>query len=184
MTQNYDMRGDVEPSVLRGAVAGAIGGLIGSFAMSEFQGWWSRVISGHEPRSSAGRHDARDWQEKNEGQNANEIVGDQVAALVLQRPPVGEERAISAAMVHYAFGAAMGAFYGVLAERERRPSLFSGGAFGTAVWAAADEIAIPMLGLSRSDVSYPVESHLQSWTAHVVYGVTTEISRRSLRAVI
>jgi hypothetical protein len=142
--------------------------------MSEFQGWWSRVVDGHEPQSAAGRHDARDWQEKQEGRNANEILGAQAAAFVLDRPPTRRERGIAAGTVHYAFGAAMGAAYGVLAARRGGAPPLSGAAWGTAVWLVADEVAMPLLGLARDDVDYPLSAHLQSWTAHIVFGLTTE----------
>jgi putative membrane protein len=167
----------------RAAIAGAIGGLAGSWTMSEFQGWWSRRVDGREPHSSAGRHDARDWQEKNEGQNANEILGGEIAARALDRPPTRNERGIAAAAVHYAFGAAMGAVYGILAEQRGGAPPLAGAAWGTAVWVGADEIAVPLLGLARTDVSYPLESHLQSWAAHLVYGLTTESVERVFRSV-
>jgi hypothetical protein len=184
MTNNRENRPPRRRHPARGAIAGAIGGLIGTWAMSEFQGWWSRTVDGHEPRSAAGRHDARDWQEKNEGQNANEIVGERIAAAVLQRPPARQERAISAAIVHYGFGTSMGAVYGVLAERATEAPFLAGAAFGTAVWVAADEIAVPLLGLSRSDADYPLEAHAQAWAAHLAYGLATETVRRSLRTFI
>ena len=51
-----------------------------------------------------------------------------------------------------------------------------------AVWAGADELAMPLLGLSRRD--YPLEAHLQAFTAHLVYGVTTEAVRRLFRRAL
>jgi hypothetical protein len=168
----------------KGALAGALGGAIGSLAMSEFQGWWSRAVNGREPQSAAGRHDSRDWQEKNEGQNANEIVGDRLAIAALRRAPTREERAVAAAAMHYAFGAAMGAAYGVLVERRQGTPPLAGAAWGTAVYVVADEIAMPLLGLARSDADYPVESHLQSWAAHLVYGLATESTHRVIRKAL
>jgi hypothetical protein len=74
--------------------------------------------------------------------------------------------------VHYAFGASMGAIYGAYSQRHKPER--SGAAFGTTVWLAADEIAMPVLGLSNSTATRPFEMHLQSLVAHLVYGATTE----------
>ena len=82
--------------------------------------------------------------------------------------------------MHYLFGATVGAIYGAYAERLQANS--SGAAFGTTVWLAADEIAMPLLGLSDSTARRPLEMHLQSLAAHLVYGSATEMTRRSVRA--
>ena len=56
-------------NVAAGIVAGLIGGLVGTWVMSEFQGLWSKAADGRDPQSAAGRHDARDWQERYQGAN-------------------------------------------------------------------------------------------------------------------
>jgi uncharacterized membrane protein YagU involved in acid resistance len=48
------------------------------------------------------------------------------------------------------------------------------------VWAAADEIAMPLFGLSRPTTRRPIEMHAQSFAAHIVYGVVTELGRRAV----
>jgi len=47
---------------------------------------------------------------------------------------------------------------------------------------AADEIAMPLLGLSDSTVRRPFEMHLQSLVAHLVYGAAAEMTRRAVHA--
>jgi uncharacterized membrane protein YagU involved in acid resistance len=56
----------------------------------------------------------------------------------------------------------------------------TGAAFGSTVWLAADEIAMPLLGLSQSMTRRLLEMHLQSFAAHLVFGTATELARRSL----
>jgi putative membrane protein len=165
----------------RATLTGAIGGLVGAWAMSEFQGWWDSAQHKREPHSSAGRHDARGWKEKNEGRNANEIVGERVATMVLRRPPTAAERGVAAAIAHYTFGAAAGATYGALAERWGGPAPLSGATLGTVMWIGADNVAMPLFGLAHSDINYPMEAHLQSLVSHLVYGLTTESIHRLLR---
>jgi hypothetical protein len=44
---------------------------------------------------------------------------------------------------------------------------------GVRLWMIADEMAMPLLGLSRAPTSRPAEMHAQSLTAHMVYGLVT-----------
>jgi putative membrane protein len=178
MNQN----GNHQSDAAKGAVAGIIGGLAGTFAMSEFQGWWSRAIRGVQPQSSAGEHDARDWQELEEGTNANELTAQTLAKATIGRSLDQRELSVAAPAVHYTFGALMGGFYGAMAENAPGVRALSGAAYGTAVWAAADEIAMPVLGLSDRTDKQPFERHFHSFAAHIVFGVTTELVRRGVRA--
>ena len=148
--------------------------------MSEVQRLWTYMVDGDPPESAGGRHDARDWQERSEHQNSNELAAQAVASYLFRRRLTREELRVAAPLVHYLFGAAVGAIYGAYAERRQADR--SGAAFGTTVWLTADEIAMPLLGLSDSTARRPVEMHLQSLVAHLVYGTATEMTRRSVRA--
>ena len=153
-------------------LAGAIGGVAGSWAMSEAQRAWTHAVDGTAPVSAAGKHDARDWQKRTEGQNSNEIAAQLLATRFVGHRLEGGELAVAAALVHHTFGAAMGALYGAYLTRHRR--LDTGVGFGLTVWLLADEIAMPLLGLSGSTLRRPFEKHLQSIAAHIVFGMTTE----------
>ena len=161
--------------MLNGMLAGALGGLAGTWAMNEAQRMWTNAVDGEAPESAAGKHDARDWQERSEGQNSNEIAAQAVAGTVIGRRLHREELAVGAALVHYSFGAAVGALYGALAARHPRQA--SGVGFGLAVWLLADEIAMPLLGLSESTLRRPAEKRMQSIAAHIVFGMTAEATR-------
>jgi putative membrane protein len=178
------MRNGHRTDVRAGIVAGLIGGLAGTWAMSQFQAKWSKVVDGDEPGSAGGRHDARDWQERNEDQNANEIAAQKVATATIDRPLTRQELEVAAPLVHYAFGATMGALYGGLVEVSPPVRWLGGSGWGTALWMVGDEIAVPLLGLSRAGQDYPVEAHLQAFAAHIVYGVTADVVRRGVRALI
>jgi hypothetical protein len=167
--------------MLKGILAGAIGGLVGTWAMSEAQRSWTHAVDGHAPtpESAAGKHDARDWQERSEGQNSNEIAAQAVATNTIGRRLDRSELAVGAALTHYLFGCAVGALYGAYAERRGRDA--KGIGFGLAVWLLADEIGMPVLGLSDSTLRRPLEKHLQSITAHIVFGTTAESARAAIR---
>ena len=164
----------------KGIVAGAIGGLVGTWAMSEAQRLWTHAVDGNAPESAGGRHDARDWQERSEHRNANELAPQAIARHTLGRSLTRQELRVAAPLTHYLFGAAMGAAYGAYARRRHVPA--SGAGFGITVWLAADEIAMPLLGLSHSTARRPLEMHLQSFVSHLVYGIATDLARRSLQA--
>ena len=86
-------------------------------------------------------------------------------------------------LVHYSFGTLQGAVYGTVAEMTgASKGLLSGLIFGTALYLAADEMAVPALGLSGKLTEYPLSSHLYGLASHLVYGVSTEVARRGLRA--
>ena len=161
-----------------GLLKGAIGGIAGTWAMNEAQRAWTLAADDVPPESAAGRHDARDWQERSEHQNSNELAAQALAIRFLGRRLREEELRVAAPLLHFLFGAAMGALYGVYAERRRRDA--SGAAFGTAVWLVADEIAMPLLGLSAPTTRRPLEMHLQSFASHLAFGTTTEVTRRLL----
>lgn len=154
--------------------------MVGTWAMSEVQRLWTHVVDGSPPASSGGRHDARDWQERSEDQNANELAAQALARFALGRCLTRRELGFAAPLVHYVFGTAVGAIYGAYAERRQVNG--SGAGFGTMVWLAADEIAMPLLGLSDSTARRPLEIHLHSFVAHLVYGTATEATRRAVRA--
>ena len=170
--------------IAKGALAGVIGGLAGTYAMNHAQRWWSRSVHGAEPESAAGRHDARDWQELAEGQNSNEIAAQTAAVHTIGRPLDRGELKVGATAVHFAFGAAMGGLYGAFWEISPSTRQMGGAAFGTTVWAAADEVAMPLLGLSGPTTEHPPERHVHAFAAHIVFGVTTEIVRRGVRALL
>lgn len=168
----------------QGILAGAIGGLVGTWAMSQAQRGWTRAVEGDPPESAGGKHDARDWQERDEGRNANELAAQAIASRVLGRCLTRDELAIAAPACHYAFGTTMGALYGLYAHRARGGRTANGLGLAIGVWLLADEIAMPLLGLSRPTTQRPTEMHLQSLAAHLVYGATTEAVRGPVRSLL
>lgn len=165
-------------------VAGAIGGLLGTWTMNYAQRAWTRAMGEPPPPSAGGKHDARDWQERIEHQNSNELAAQAIARRVLGRRLTRDELRVAAPIVHYTFGAAVGAVYGAYVERAGRKRTGSGAGLGTTLWFTADEVAMPLLGLSGPTTQRPLDMHLQSFTAHIVYGVVAERVRRWVRHAV
>lgn len=87
--------------------------------------------------------------------------------------------------MHYAFGGSVGAIYGATAVRNPDVTAWGGVPFGAAVWLIADEMGVPLTGLSKPPTEYPLKDHASALAAHLIYGATTESVRwlivRSLR---
>ena len=167
--------------MIKGILAGAAGGLVGTWAMSHAQRLWTKAADTRVPESAGGKHDARDWQERSEGQNSNELAAQTIAIAGLGRHLSRDELRMAAPLMHYAFGTVVGALYGAYADRLRGRRA-SGIGLGTTLWLTADEIAMPLMGLSEPTTRRPVEMHLQSLAAHLVYGMTAEAIRQPARA--
>jgi len=151
--------------------------------MNYAQRLWTHAVDGRPPRSAGGKHDARDWQEREEGRNANELAAQAIAITIGGRPLTCEELTIAAPLAHYSFGAALGAVYGGFIRNDSHYVFTRGATFGTAVWLLADEVAMPLLRLSRPTTERSLEKHLQSFVSHIVFGTVAELARAAIRRV-
>ena len=82
--------------------------------------------------------------------------------------------------VHLAFGAGMGALYGLFASTFPRTRIGSGALFGAAVYLGAHAMAVPALGLAPSPVMNGIKREGVELASHLAYGVVTETVRRVL----
>jgi len=112
--------------------------------------------------------------------DATQKLAQKIAGYTVDRRLTPEEARVAAPVVHYAYGAFAGAVYGAMAERSAAIRSLSGAAYGTLLWAAGDEIAVPLFGLSPPSTEFPASVHAQALAAHIVYGVTTELVRRGV----
>lgn len=174
-------------SLCYGACAGALAGIAGALAMNQFQRLAARLGEGREaddatvglPRTGRGPQPAQAIG------NASEDATARVAIVALST--VGYEltepraKQMAGEFVHLAFGALNGALYGLAAELEPRVTAAAGLPFGASVWAVADEGVVPALGLSRGPREASPGLLTYGFLSHCVFGITTELVRRSLR---
>jgi uncharacterized membrane protein YagU involved in acid resistance len=180
------MTGDLEAGLFakierkrtsRAVLAGVLGGLAGTLVMNYAQRLLTEAMDAEPPRSAAGKHDARDWQEREEGRNANELAAQAIATTIGGRPLTDDELTVVAPLAHFGFGAALGAIYGRFLRDDQQCLFTRGATFGAAVWLFADEIAMPLLRLSRATTERSLEKHLQSFASHIVFGTVAEVVR-------
>ena len=94
-------------------------------------------------------------------EKAEETVGD----AELDR----DDRVALTAVAHLAFGAAAGALYGATTG-SRRASVFTGIAYGLAVWAVAYGVGLPSLGLHPAAARDTSDRNEVLIASHVVWG--------------
>ena len=177
-------------NVWKGLVAGLAGGLVASWTMNQFQAAWTRIAENSEkphgaqsmqPSNGSTGNQSEDMKEQDDATvETAKVISETVFGHELQE----SEKKPAGAAVHYAFGAATGGLYGALAEVTPQVTIAAGLPFGAAFWLIADEVTVPLLGLSKGPTEYPVSTHVYAFASHLVYGVTAEFSRRALRQVL
>jgi len=168
-----------DSSVLKGLAAGAIGGLVASWVMDEFQIVWFKVA-----KSMQSQNGTSEREKKNQEDPATVKAAEMVSEKLFDHQLTKEEKKPAGNAVHYATGGTSGALYGVAAELAPKVTTAAGIPFGTAVWLAIDEAAVPLFGLAKGPTQYPVSTHAYALASHFVYGMTTECVRRTLRKTV
>jgi putative membrane protein len=158
----------------KGALAGTVAGLVASWTMNQFQSGISKI-----QERESGSHESQ-----GEDQQATAEAANLAAETVLRRELSREEKRKAAPFIHYGFGAAMGALYGILAEEFPAATAGFGTAYATGLFLIADEGVVPALKLSRNAKEYPLSSHAQALASHLVYGVSAESVRRGVRSAL
>jgi uncharacterized membrane protein YagU involved in acid resistance len=160
---------------------GLAGGLIAAWTMNQFQTLWTKASEQVSGKTDPPEQHEQDRVEA-EAEDATMRAADGVSRSLFHRTLTKEEKKKAGPMVHYAFGSAMGALYGAAAEMFPDVTRGFGTGFGAALFAVADEIAVPAFGLSGKPTKAQFSSHLYGLASHLVYGATTEGVRRAAKA--
>jgi len=166
------LNGEDTGEIFKGAVAGLVGGLVGTVVMGGFQSLLSLLFE-EEKKSK-----------KKEEEPANVKAAKEISEGVFDHKLTKSEKEPAGEMMSYAMGATSGLIYGAASEIAPVTSTGAGLPFGTAVWLVADEVVVPALGLSKSPTEYPFSSHAYGLSSHLVYGLTTDIVRRAVRNIL
>jgi putative membrane protein len=171
-----------------GALAGAAAGLVASWVMVRF----NHLIG---PNTSVSDKANDRYASRREGARPNDTdgtipdePGSMQAASAIAEPVLGREltereKDIGGPVMHYVFGATVGALYGAAAEFDRLPTRGAGLPYGTSVWLIADEIGMHAAGFATRPADYPLSRHVATLSTHLVFGVTVEAVRRMLRGM-
>ena len=193
--------GSDDGDVWKGFAAGLIGGLVASWTMNRFQDVWTKVAKGIESRSEnqlyngSGEY-AEDLEKTSVTQELEfasepEVPDDTtiraasaISEGIFDHKLTPGEKKIAGTAVHYLLGTGVGGLYGAAAEIA--PNVTTGGGlpFGAVFWLVVDEGAVPLFGLSEGPMAYPLSIHGYALSSHFVYGLTTEMVRRSIRGAL
>ncbi|HZU10802.1 MAG TPA: DUF1440 domain-containing protein [Pseudacidobacterium sp.] len=147
-------------SVLKGALAGLVGGLAGAGAKEVAE----QIFP---PRT--------------EGQTPPPVA---LAERVTGHPLPPEKQKTAMQGIHWAFGALAGAVYGAAVEFEPSMGAWKGAAFGITLNKLTHESLLPKMGLTAPTKLQPPRERLSEWATHAVYGVVTDAVRRAVRHVL
>jgi putative membrane protein len=177
-----------EGNVWKGAVAGVVAGLAAAWVMTQFQTLVGKLTAGapeENAQHSADRGSGESAEDKgDDGHDATVKAAERLSRGVFHHELDEEEKKVAGPAMHYAMGAVSGGIYGAAAELAPVVSRGAGLPFGAAVWLAADEVAVPALGLSKAPTEYPASVHAQALAAHLVYGLVTDLVLRGMRRVL
>jgi putative membrane protein len=177
--------------VFRGVVTGVAAGLAATILMDQFLKLSSAGqkvaekqlrLAQHEPEEAIER-DQQQQEHAAQREDSTEKVARKIAEAAGKDLHHDEKKKAGQA-VHYAFGTLMGAVYGVSAELIPEVTTGGGTAYGTILFLAADEVAVPAFQLAPSPSETAATDHLQHWAAHVVYGGSLELIRSLLRRLM
>ncbi|APR85127.1 Hypothetical protein A7982_10476 [Minicystis rosea] len=166
----------VRPTPLGAVVRGLAAGAVGSAAQDLFFRA-TAAITPETPQSAFSPPEAEQREE-----TATQTVARRTVECMMQRHLAPESREASGVVVHYAFGAALGAAYGLL--RESAPVLrgpLGAAAYGLGAWVVGDDIVLPAFRLSAGPTAYPLKTHAYAIAAHLVFGAAVAAAYEAMR---
>ena len=124
-------------------------------------------------------------QHAKEGEPATVAIGRIAYERLRGEAPSRERGAQLGKAVHWGYGLAVGALFGLLERRvpdDDLSDLSVGLGYGAALWLLGDELAVPMLGLAKGPTAHAPRVHAQALGAHLVYGLATGAAMRALES--
>jgi uncharacterized membrane protein YagU involved in acid resistance len=153
--------------LIKGAIAGAAGTAVMSAFMERAPQLMERA--GMEPPPSPPPPENAEEQSEPTAE-----LAERVAAGVLDEPLDDEQKAVAGQAIHWAYGAAWGAYYAVIQGTFGFPRLLHGTFFGALVAGVASTV-VPRMGLVPRPQDQPMELNVMNVATHLVYGWVTAI---------
>lgn len=165
------------PSPLGALVKGLVAGAVGAFLQNQFYKLTERAGLKPDGRRVGPEEGGKPEPEQ---EDTFESAANRFAAAADRGPLAGDAKKAGGAAVHYLFGAAWGALYGLSRETwPKMPALL----FSTVVWAVSDNLLLPLMRLGAWPHKYTVKEHAYALNAHFVFGLGTSSAYSLLRDV-
>jgi putative membrane protein len=158
-----DMKVDANlpgPSLTKGLLAGLIGGIAATAAKSLAE----KVY----PPRTHGEPEPPD------------LLAEKLAGHPLDQ----STKTAASESIHWTFGAAVGAAYGAVAEYYPAATAKEGASFGLALATLTHGQMLPAMGLSASPNEQTSREQTSEMSSHVVFGLVTELVRKSIRKLL
>ena len=152
------------PSLAKGLIAGLIGGLAATAAKT-----FAEKI--YPPRTH-GESEPPD------------VLAEMITTRIAGHPLDHASTIVASETIHWTFGALVGAAYGAVAEYYPAVTAKEGASFGLTLATLTHGTALPALGLSAEPGDQTTREKTSEMSTHVVFGLVTEIVRRSVRKVL
>jgi hypothetical protein len=151
---------------VRALLEGIVAGVVGAGVQSLFFRLTERIA----PKTPKNLFTPPEPQQAKE--SAQETVARRLVEGLAQRGPLdARDKARAGELVHYGFGAAWGAIYGL--ARASYPRVWSPAGvaeFSLAVWLVGDNLLLAALKLAAPPQRYSLGTHAYAAAAHLVYG--------------
>jgi uncharacterized membrane protein YagU involved in acid resistance len=169
-----------DSNLWKGLAAGLVGGLMASWSMNRFQDVWSSFAGGDvttpgKPLMQASSEEPDDTTIK---------TASAISEGLFHHTLTMDEKKLGGTLVHYSLGTSVGGLYGAAAEFVPEITAGAGLPFGAVFWLVVDESAVPLLGLAKGPAEYTLSAHAYALASHLVFGVTAEFVRRTVRRAL
>ena len=178
-----------KPNPLEGFALGMVGANLGLLAMTLYQNYAAKPIFDASPEADKNPSGSLDsisavGKQHKDDESSTRALGRIVHEKVTgEAPPTDHAAKALSYGVHWGFGMLMGGLYGALRSGKGASDLGVGLAFGTGLWALADELAVPILGLQEGPTKAPKTMHANRLAAHLLYGAGPAIGTQTLTHV-
>lgn len=167
--RTFSFRARREP-LWKDLVAGAAAGAAGAWVMTPAAMALGKVLPKPAKKPSGGGS-----QEPSTEKLARRVLG--AFGVSLSK----KQKAIAGQLVHYGYGATLGALYGALWPRVNWVGKLFGLGYGAALFVASDEGMVTALKLAPSPKTFPWTVHAKALASHLAYGLTADTGFKVLR---
>ena len=177
-----------EPNPLEAFLLGVVGANLGLAAMTLYQNYAAKPIFDASPEADKDPSGSLDsisavGKQHEDGESSTAAVGRKALEAATGEGPRNADAAKALSYgVHWGFGMLAGGVYGALrsGKKDVGTDLGVGLAFGAGLWALADEVVVPMLGLQEGPTKAPKTQHANRLAAHLLYGAGLAIGTQAI----
>ncbi len=179
-----------DPNPLEGFLLGVVGANVGLAAMTLYQNYAAKPIFDASPEADKHPSGSLDsisvvGKQHEDGESSTAAVGRKALEAATGEGPKDDAAAkLLSYGAHWGFGLLMGGVYGALRSgKGSAADLGVGVAFGAGLFAIADEVIVPMLGLQEGPTKASKTQHGNRLAAHLLYGAGLAIGTQAITHV-